>query len=95
MKEKVSERNFLKRFQNIDLEILTEYQDKQMELIKNRSDYEKFSKFIINDKKSSLHSTVFRADYSNNQKDLREIQRAAQLRRLKLNQSEYSKRTHK
>jgi hypothetical protein len=49
------------------------HEDKMQEILENRSDHEKFSKFIITDKKSSLHSSVYREDYRDSKKDYRSI----------------------
>lgn len=67
------------------------YQNRMLESIKNRSDHEKFAKFCIDSQKSSLHDPIFRADYENNQRNVKEA--SIRKKHLKFQRNQYAMRS--
>lgn len=68
-------RYYQKKLEEHHPDLFCEYQDKINSKLKSRSDHENYAKLIIHNKKSSLHTSVFRTDYDNNQKNSDETQR--------------------
>jgi hypothetical protein len=84
-------RYYQKKLEEIDPIKFEHYQDKVQSRLKTRSDYENYSKLIINNAKSALHSTSFRADYENTSENNPEAKRRKFLeRRLKELSNDYS-----
>lgn len=72
-------------------ELFTEYQDKVLQNLKQRSDHENYAKFIIYHSESSLHSPTFREDCRDNQTYYRENkEREYHERRLKQLRDNYA-----
>jgi hypothetical protein len=70
---------------------INEYLDNKLSNLKNGSSYENYSKLIINNAKSALHSTPFRADYKNTTEDNPEAKRRKFLeRRLRELKDDYA-----
>jgi hypothetical protein len=84
-------RYYQKKLEEIDPVAFEHYQDKVQSRLKTRSDYENYSKLIINNAKSSLHSSSFRADYENTTENNKEAKRRKFLeRRLKQLKDDYA-----
>jgi hypothetical protein len=89
--ESVLPRYYQKKLEEIDPIAFEHYQDNVQSKLKGRSDYENYSKLIINNAKSSLHSATFRADYENTNENNREVKRRKFLeRRLKELKNDYA-----
>ena len=75
-------------------ELLELYEERKWENLKDRSDHEKYSNFIINNQKNNCQSTNYRGYNSSNKKNNRTIQEAAILKRhYKQNRDNYVSRS--
>ena len=86
-----SQKKLLDLFSGTCPEAFSDYQDKVQSRLKERSDHENYAKFVIQSKKSSLHSTVFREDSRNTETNSREAKQKRYLERgLKQKRDDYA-----
>lgn len=73
-------------------ELLDKLDEIKMSQIKDRSDHEIYSKFVIKDNKNTLHSSNFREDFTINKKDYRSYNEKMIIKqRLKRNRDDFAK----